>query len=89
LTGEDDGGNSEADKPPAFGVDTWADKGIRFGCGALLATLIVASVLVYAGAGFAFGAVVAWLTASVSCGVLAVLAGDRFVKKLLRIMEWL
>jgi hypothetical protein len=89
LDGERGNDDNEADRPPALTVDTWADKGIRFGCGALLATLIVASLAIYVGAGTVFGAVVVCVVASVSAGMLAVVGGERFVKTLLRLMRWL
>jgi hypothetical protein len=89
LDGERENDAVEADRPPALTADTWADKGIRFGCGALLATLIVASLAIYVGAGTVFGAVVVWVVAAVSAGMLAVVGGDRFVKRLLRLMQWL
>jgi hypothetical protein len=75
--------------PPSLRADTWADRTVRFGCGAVLALLMIGVVVVTAdGASPAAIAVVA-LVAIAVCGTLAVMRGEKFVHAVLRVFTWL
>lgn len=79
----------ETDVAPAFARDTWADKGVRFVCGAVLATAVVGGLAIFIPVGTVSAVVVVWLVASVLCGVVAAVAGERSVKSMLRLIGWL
>jgi hypothetical protein len=78
-----------AERAPAFAVDTLADKAIRFGCGAVLASLIVVAVVMF---GLLEG-IPALATVSVvfigGAGVFSVTHGERSIRGLLKVVKWL
>jgi hypothetical protein len=89
VNADADDRGADPDVAPAFARDTWMDKGVRFGCGAVLATVIVVSVALFVPVGTVSGVVVVWILASAMCGIVAAVAGGRFLESLLRFMRWL
>jgi hypothetical protein len=89
VPGDDEGENAAT--PPSLTRDTLVDKGVRFGCGAVLAGLIViASAISGLGepVGVA-GVIIAGLVFVLVCGWLSVTQGERFVRGLIKLMNWL
>lgn len=75
--------------PPSLAKNTWADKGMRFGCGAALGSLIATSIAINAegpglGAMMILGLIIMGL-----CGTLGMTHGERFFERLLRTIKWL
>jgi hypothetical protein len=83
----------QADDPeraPAFTVDTVADKAVRFGCGAILALLVLLALgMVGFMEPFGIPAVIAiCLMVVAASGVLSVAFGEPFIRSLLKLIDW-
>ncbi len=78
-----------AERAPAFAVDTFADRAIRFGCGAVLASLVVVALVM---SGLLEG-MPALLIISIgfigAAGLFSVTHGERFIQSLLKVIKWL
>ena len=80
---------SPAESP--LSKDSFADKAVRFGCGSLLAGLIVVA-LVFSGLGEPFGltgVVAGGIVLVLASGVLSATLGERYLEPLLRLIKWL
>jgi hypothetical protein len=89
LADDDQAGQAEADS--AFAVDTIADKAVRFGCGAVLASLIVVALVIF-GLPVPFGmagVVTLGILFIGAAGLFSVTHGERFIRGLLRVIAWL
>jgi hypothetical protein len=70
-------------------TDTLADKGVRFGCGALLGLLLVLGVAEF-GEGLTLeGFIAVGALAVAGCGAFGVTHGERFFSGLLKVFKWL
>jgi hypothetical protein len=76
--------------PPRFTKDTLADKAIRFGCGFVLALLVVTALVLFGilePLGLRGVVVLGAVFASVT-GVLSATQGERVILGLLRLIKW-
>ena len=74
--------------PSALATDTWADKGVRFGCGAAVGLVVVLTFAVF-GDGLPTDAALLFLVAAVAVsGLLALKHGDRFFESLMKALNW-
>jgi hypothetical protein len=90
--GQNDRGQTEdAERAPAFAVDTAADKAMRFGCGAILASLVLLALgMVGLMEPFGIPAIITICIVSVvAAGVLSVTLGEPFMRGLLKLIDWL
>ncbi len=86
----DHGQTEDPERPPAFAVDTAADKAVRFGCGAVLAFLLVLAVGMF-GLADPLGtpALLTLCTGLVvGAGFLSVTYGEPFIRALLKLIKW-
>ena len=87
----DDDQPEEAEGGSAFAVDTIADRAVRFGCGAILASLIVVALVMF-GLPVPFGmagVVTLGILFIGAAGLFSVTHGERFIRGLLRVISWL
>ena len=76
---------------PAFAQATSADRVVRFGCGAALASLIVTALVMF-GLPVPFGmagVATLWIALVGVVGLLSLTYGERFVRGLLKLISWL
>jgi hypothetical protein len=92
----DDEDRTTPESWPMLARATPADRLARFGCGGILAGLVSAAIVAYGGLDL-LGATGAGVTAVVvvgvlfigACAVLSAAYGDRFLRALLKLLEWL
>jgi hypothetical protein len=89
----DDDPAEELEDGAAYAVDTVADKAVRFGCGAALASLIFVGSVVFGLAGaWPFGmagVVTLGILFIAAIGLFSVTHGERFLRGLLNVVNWL
>ncbi len=81
----------EHEPGPALLDDTLADKAVRFGCGGILAALIILGTVF---SGFVEGvedrtALAMCVAGVVAAGLLSVACGEPFIRALLKLIKWL
>ncbi len=81
----------DPERPPAFAVDTVADKVVRFGCGAILVFLLLLALAILGVLPESFGTpalVTLCVVLVIGAGSLSVSYGEPFIRALLKLIKW-